>query len=76
MNALNDIHPAPLAGVYTENLTTNRAGASLRIRVHENATDTSEPTNRIFNSVFGWERKKINTLSYGRGEEFYEFPGQ
>ena len=57
MNALNDIDPAPLVGIYTESLTTNRAGASLRIRVHENATDTSELINRIFNSAFGWERR-------------------
>ena len=55
MNALKYIHLAPLAGIYTENLTTNRAGASLRIRVHENATDTSGPINRIFHSAFGRE---------------------
>jgi len=57
MDTLRDIHPVPLAGMCTENLTTNRAGASLRIRVHENATDTSEPINRIFNSAVGWERR-------------------
>jgi hypothetical protein len=57
MDALKDIHPAPLAGIYTENLTTNRAGTSLRTRVHENATDTSEPINRIFHSPFGRERR-------------------
>jgi len=56
MDALKDIHPAPLAGIYTESLTTNRAGASLRIRVHENATDTSEHINRIFTRAFGRER--------------------
>ena len=57
MDALKDIHPAPLAGICTMNLATNGTGASLRIRVHENATDTSEPINRIFRSAFGWERR-------------------
>jgi hypothetical protein len=56
MGALKDILPVPLAEICTENLTANRAAASLGMRVHENATDTSEPINRVFHSAYGWER--------------------